>query len=110
MGNNKLEVRVAKIEVGLKAIIETLTRMDARMEGLDHVIRGNGKPGLVADTATISLRVGELEVSRNKWRDLFFTVAGCVVGGFVLYLLQQTWSVHHEQSSVSQVQQVSRHP
>lgn len=102
---NKLEIRVTKMEVVLKTLLETLTRMDARMEGMDHVIRGNGKPGLVADMATTVVRLDSLESSRNKWRDLFFTVAGCVVGGVILFLIQQQWSVRHDQQSVSPVQQ-----
>lgn len=105
---NKIEVRVAKIETVFGTLLETLKRMDERMEGMDHVIRGNGKPGLVSDVRDVVSRVATLETSRNKWRDMFFSVVGIVVGGVILFLIQQQWSIHHEQSSVSPVQQVSR--
>lgn len=100
---NKIEYRVGKLEIHvaehrtvLKSISDSLERLDGKMEGLDHVIRGNGSPGLAATAATVALRLDSLESSRNKWRDLFFTVAGCVVGGLILFLIQQQWSQKHD--------------
>lgn len=101
----KLEVKGAEDRIMLKGISETLKSLDEKMTGLDHVIRGNGSPGMKATVDAIAVRVVSLEEKRSKWRDLAFTVGGGVLVGLLLNYLKPLGANHVNQPSVSQVQQ-----
>lgn len=101
----KLEVKAAEDRVMLKGISDTLKGMDEKMTGLDHVIRGNGSPGMKATVEAIAVRVGSLEGKRSKWRDLAFTVGGGILVGIALNYLRPLGANHVDQQSVSKVQQ-----
>lgn len=100
---NKLEVRNAEDKVMLKNISDTVARLDEKMTGLDHVIRGNGAPGMKATVDAIAVRVGSLEEKRSKWRDLAFTVGGGILVGLFLNYMKP--GVYHDQQNLSPVQQ-----
>lgn len=76
----KMEVRVVQLEDGLKNIMSKLMDMDSRLTGMDHVIRGNGSPGLVSKTDVIDQRIKNLEGNKRDWKDLLAMVIG---GGLV---------------------------
>lgn len=99
----KVNERVAKLEGMLPAIHDALQDMNAKMDGLDHVIRGNGAPGLAAKVDAIKTRVETIEGGRNRWRDAFFTVAGGIVVGISVFLFSANWSANHGKSNLPEV-------
>lgn len=104
----KINERVASLEAVIPAIHQQLAEMNGKMDGLDHVIRGNGSPGLASKVDAIKTRVETIEGGRSRWRDAFFTVSGGIVVGIAVFLFSQSWSEHHAKQinqSVSQVQQ-----
>lgn len=105
---NKQDTRITKIETMFATLFETLKKMDERLEGMDHVIRGNGAPGLVSDVRDITTRVTSMEGSRNRWRDLCFTMVGGIVVGVAVYLFSTSWSKSHDTKNLPQMQQISR--
>lgn len=106
----KLNERVAKVEAILPAIHDQLVEMNVKMTGLDHVIRGNGAPGLAAKVDAIKTRVETIEGGRNRWRDAFFTVAGGIIVGVVVFLFSQSWSDHHVKQQIQTVPDVQQKP
>ena len=92
----KLIERVTQVESVIPAIHNELKRLNDTMEGLDHVIRGNGSPGLVERVGTIVSKIENLEGTRNRWRDAFFTVGGGVIVGVAVFLFSNQWSSNHD--------------
>ena len=84
-----LEVRVVKLEDAYKFITEQLIELNQKMTGMDHVVRGNGTPGLATQMQLQDQRIKNLERARKGWKD--FTVL-CVSGGLVAVL---TVAVQH---------------
>jgi len=80
----KLEVRLVKLEDRHDEIMTRLVNMDKKLDGLDHVIRGNGSPGLATKVETQEQRLKELEGdqgdTKRSWKD--FSIL-CVSGGLV---------------------------
>lgn len=85
----KWEVRLVKLEDAYKFIGEKLMEMDKRMVGMDHAIRGNGRPGLTTDVETLKLQVKELNKVKKGWKDFMVMVIG---GGIVAVI---TTAVQH---------------
>lgn len=79
MGNN-LEIRIVKVEDAYKALMKKLLEMDEKLTGMDHVIRGNGRPGLVTKFELQEQRIKTLENNKKDWKDL---IALCISGGLV---------------------------
>lgn len=77
---NKAEIRLIKLEDGHKNIMGKLHEMNDTLNGMDHVIRGNGRPGLVAKVEVIENKIEHLEVGKKDWKDF---VAMGVSGGLV---------------------------
>lgn len=92
----------------LPEIMAKLELMDKKIDGLDHIIRGNGTPGLVTKMELHAVRLKTLEGSRHRWRDAFFTVAGGIIVGIAVFLFSQSWSAHHVSQNLSPVQQIPR--
>lgn len=84
----KLEIRVTKLEDRHSAILEKLKEMGDRLIGMDHVIRGNGSPGLVAKLATHNERIKALEEKKRSWKDLTASVVSGGVVAIIAALLQ----------------------
>lgn len=76
----KIEVRVVKLEDAYKGIRDILRDMNERLVGMDHVIRGNGRPGIVTDVETLKQAVKDLKSNRKDWKDFVVMVVG---GGLV---------------------------
>jgi hypothetical protein len=102
--------RLATLETLVPTILEKLTAMDAKMDGLDHVIRGNGAPGLAAKVDAIKTRVETIEGGRNRWRDAFFTVAGGITVGVSVFLFSQSWSDRHVKQANQSVPAMQQKP
>lgn len=106
----KINERVAQLEAIIPAIHGQLSEMNEKMSGLDHVIRGNGAPGLAAKVDAIKTRVETIEGGRNRWRDAFFTVSGGIVVGITVFLFSQSWSDHHAQPTIQNLPQMQQKP
>lgn len=79
----KSEIRIVKLENGQKNIMDKLHEMNETLNGMDHVIRGNGRPGLVAKVEVIENKIVNLEVGKKDWRDFVaMGVSGGLVAGF----------------------------
>lgn len=79
----KPEIRLVKLEDGHKNIMDKLMSMDERLIGMDHVIRGNGRPGLVSKVEVIENKIANLEINKKDWRDFVaMGVSGGLVAGF----------------------------
>lgn len=89
MPKKELEIRVVKLEDGQDAIMTKLTKMDSTMDGIDHVIRGNGGPGLTTKIETQEQRLKELEKARKSWKDFMVLI---VSGGMVAFIADM---LHH---------------
>lgn len=76
----KLDVRMVKVEDACKNIMSKLMEMDTRLTGMDHVIRGNGRPGLVAKVEVQETRLKTLESNKRDWKDFTAMIIG---GGLV---------------------------
>jgi hypothetical protein len=87
------EVRLVKLETQNTEILSHLMSMDAKMDGLDKLIRGNGKPGLLTTQTEHELRIQTLEDTRKgsmkSWREL----SVLIISGGVIALL--TAAVQH---------------
>lgn len=94
----------------LTEIMAKLNTMDGKIDGLDHIIRGNGTPGLVTKLELHAVRLKTLEGSRHRWRDAFFTVSGGIVVGIAVFLFSQSWSDGHVKQPVQSVPQVQQKP
>lgn len=97
MDKNKLDKRVTILETNHKESMTILQRLDERMEHMDHIIRGNGSPGLVTQievlqnqTEAISKSLAEAKEtakddaktsSDHKWQWLYWAVTLLVVEG-----------------------------
>lgn len=99
--------RLAKLETIIPVIHESLATLNEKMDGMDHIIRGNGAPGLAQKVDSIKQRVELIEGGRNRWRDACFTVVGGVLVGVTVFLFSSLWSNHNAIpiQSVSQMQQ-----
>lgn len=106
----KTNERVAKLEEKFSSIHDALVEMNVKMDGLDHVIRGNGSPGLAAKVDAIKTRVETIEGGRSRWRDAFFTVSGGIVVGIAVFLFSQSWSQSHVKQPIQSVSQVQQKP
>lgn len=89
MAKKDLEIRVVKLEDGRDAIMSKLTEMNGTLTGIDHVIRGNGAPGLVTNVEKQDLRIKELEKARKSWKDLMVLI---ISGGLVAFIAEM---LHH---------------
>lgn len=54
------ERRLTTLEQQAKSVMDVLKRIDERTERLDHIIRGNGNPGLVTRIEVIEVITKEL--------------------------------------------------
>lgn len=83
----KPEARFVKLETQNTQILEHLMAMDAKMDGLDKLIRGNGKPGLATTQSEHELRIQTLESTRKSslknWRELTILITS---GGVIALL------------------------
>lgn len=84
----KTEVRIVKLEDAYKAIMEKLKEMNERMVGVDHVIRGNGRPGLVTEVETLKQSVKDLKGARKDWKDFMVMIAGGGIVAVITALVQ----------------------
>lgn len=80
----KPEVRLVKLETQTSEILSRLTSMDSKMDGLDKLIRGNGKPGLLTTQTEHEVRLKTLEETRKgsmkSWRELIvLSISGGVI-------------------------------
>lgn len=98
----KINERVARLEAIVPEINEKLGRLDAKMDGLDHVVRGNGAPGLAA-------KVESLTSTHRRWRDVTFTIAGGIVVGVVVSIFS-SWSASHVKQQVQTMSNVQQKP
>lgn len=110
MNRTTVAERLATLEAIVPAIHEKLKELNDTMTGLDHVVRGNGAPGLAAKVDAIKTRVETIEGGRNKWRDAFFTVAGGIVVGIAVFLFSQLWSASHVKQPAQDLSQVQQKP
>lgn len=97
MDKNKLDKRVTILESNSKESMTILQRLDERMENMDHIIRGNGAPGLVAKIEVLQLQTEAIRTSLaeqketakddaktskdHKWQWLYWAVTLIVVEG-----------------------------
>lgn len=94
----KVSDRITALETLIPAIHEKLKSLDEKMDGLDHIVRGNGTPGLAA-------KVENLTSFHRRWRDVFFAVLGGVVIGVTVSMFT-SWSHRHaKQQDMPQMQQ-----
>lgn len=85
--SKKPEVRLIQLEEAHKTIMDKLVSMDERLVGMDHVIRGNGRPGLVAKTEVIEQRLKGLEGNRRDWKNFIAaTLGGGLVAGITMVM------------------------
>jgi hypothetical protein len=89
MPKKDMEVRIVKLEDGQGAIMGQLTKMDETLVGMDHVIRGNGGPGLTTKFETHDQRIRELEKVRKSWKDFMVLIMS---GGLVALIAE---ILHH---------------
>lgn len=91
MDKNKLDKRVTILESNHKESMTILQRLDERMEHMDHIIRGNGSPGLVTQIEVLQTKTDlisksledQKETSKDdaktsndhKWRWVFWAVS-----------------------------------
>lgn len=106
----KTNERVAKLEEKFESIHGSLASLNDKMDGLDHVIRGNGSPGLAAKVDVIATKVETIEGGRSRWRDAFFTVSGGIVVGIAVFLFSQSWSDRHVKQPNQSVPQMQQKP
>jgi len=83
----KSEVRLVKLEAQSSQILSHLASMDAKMDGLDALIRGNGKPGLATVQAEHEIRLNLLEIGKNDWLKNWRELIILVVSGGVIAML-----------------------
>lgn len=76
----KTEVRLVKLEDAYKGIRDSLREMNERLVGMDHVIRGNGRPGLATDVEILKQDVKTMKAGKKDWKDFLVLV---VSGGIV---------------------------
>lgn len=91
-------------------VMDKLEVMDKKLDGLDHIIRGNGTPGLVTKMELHAVRLKALEGSRHRWRDAFFTIAGGIAVGIVVFLFSQSWSDGHVKQQPQNMSQMQQKP
>lgn len=105
----KTTERLAKLETIVPVIHDALQDLNKKMDGMDHIIRGNGAPGLAQKVEAIKVKVEAIEGGRNRWRDVCFTVVGGVIVGVVVFLFSNLWSDRHASpnQTVPQMQQKS---
>lgn len=63
MDKNKIDKRVTALESTSKESMTILQRLDERMEHMDHIIRGNGSPGLVTQIQVLQTQTEEIRKS-----------------------------------------------
>ena len=56
MDKNKMDKRITILESLSKESMTILQRLDDRMEHMDHIIRGNGSPGLVTQIEVLQTK------------------------------------------------------
>jgi len=83
----KTEVRLIKLEAQSSQVLTQLAAMNLKMDGLDALIRGNGKPGLATTQSEHELRIKALEETKKGvikgWRELGILIAS---GGMIALL------------------------
>jgi NADPH-dependent curcumin reductase CurA len=104
----KLNERVASLEAIIPSIHETLQKLDERMEGMDHVIRGNGGPGLTQRVGILEDGVKTKESNHSMVVNALYGAVGGLVVGLIVLLCQTYVSKFNEPKSVSPVQSISR--
>lgn len=55
--------RISRLEILSKEAMDVLHRLDDRMEHMDHIIRGNGSPGLVTKIEILQTQTEEIRTS-----------------------------------------------
>jgi hypothetical protein len=79
----KNEIRLVKLEAQGSQILSHLAAMDVKMDGLDSLIRGNGRPGLATVQAEHAVRLKNLETGKKNWKELtILVVSGGVIALF----------------------------
>lgn len=63
MDKNKIDKRIVVLESHAKESMTILQRLDERMEHMDHIIRGNGSPGLVTKIEVLQTQTEEIRKS-----------------------------------------------
>lgn len=58
--------RITSLEINQKASMEIIKRIDDRTEQLDHVIRGNGNPGLKADMVLLKQQCTDIKIALDQ--------------------------------------------
>lgn len=95
MDKNKMDKRIIILEAHSKESMAILQRLDERIEHMDHIIRGNGSPGLVTQIQVLQTQTEEIRKSLadsketakddaktskdHKWQWLFWIVSLIVV-------------------------------
>ena len=74
--DQKWQIRLCRME-------DTLNEVKGKVDGLDHIIRGNGNPGIVATQELHDLRIKTLEKHKKSWREFTILMAS---GGVVALL------------------------
>lgn len=55
--------RISRLEILSKEAMDVLHRLDERMEHMDHIIRGNGSPGLVTKIEILQTQTEAIRTS-----------------------------------------------
>lgn len=84
----KIDLKVAKLEVQLAGILPMLKKMDEKIDGLDHVIRGNGAPGLSEKISSLKVEVVELKGDKSRLMNAVYGAVGGLAVGLVMFLVQ----------------------
>jgi hypothetical protein len=83
-----LESRVVRVETILVSIAETLTRLDTTMAGMDHVIRGNGAPGLSQKVSELKVEIKELKEDKGMLQHAVYGASGGLIVGLIMFAVQ----------------------
>lgn len=59
----KQDLRLTTLELQSKEAMTILQRLDERMEHMDHIIRGNGSPGLVTQIQVLQTKTDAISLS-----------------------------------------------
>jgi hypothetical protein len=85
---NGIEMRVVKIETVILGVAETLARLDTRMEAMDHVIRGNGAPGLSQKVGELKMEIIDLKGDKGMLVNAVYGACGGLIVGLIMFAVQ----------------------
>ena len=91
MASSKVENRITKLEANTESIKTALVAIDAKLDGLDHVIRGNGSPGVAAKVSAVQEDLAELKAGKDRVREALYAAYGGLGVGIILYVVQHIW-------------------